>query len=151
MQKQYGLNASRITVLRNAIGPAFANLFPDAAALAAAKSADPVLAYTSTPFRGLDVLLAVFDELHRRDPRLRLRVYSSMKVYGQDESSDPYARLYQQSRSASGVEYVGSIPQPQLAESLKIRPGSVLSQHLCRDKLHRGDGGPGGGNAGGDQ
>lgn len=119
MQRHYGLDSNRVAVLRNAIGPAFANLFPDAAALAQAKSSAPVLAYTSTPFRGLDVLLSIFPEVHRRDERVRLRVYSSMKVYGQDESNDQYAKLYAKCRSTLGIEYVGSLAQPLLAESLK--------------------------------
>jgi glycosyltransferase involved in cell wall biosynthesis len=119
MQRQFGLDPRRVAVQRNAIGPAFANLFPDAAALAAAKSSAPVLAYTSTPFRGLDVLLFLFPQLHRRDPRIGLRVYSSMKVYNRDESNDPHAHLYTQARSIPGVEYIGSLPQPALAASLK--------------------------------
>jgi len=118
-QREFGLEAGRVAVLRNAVSPAFANLFPDAAALAAAKSSAPVLAYTSTPFRGLDVLLSLFPNLHGRDQRVRLRVYSSMKVYGNDEATDPYAKLYEQCRSTPGVEYVGSIAQPRLAEALK--------------------------------
>jgi glycosyltransferase involved in cell wall biosynthesis len=125
MRRRFGLDPNRVAVMRNAISPAFAKLFPDAAALAAAKSPDPVLAYTSTPFRGLGVLLSVFPELYRREPRLCLRVYSSMKVYGTDELADPYADLYEQCRSTAGVEYVGSIPQPLLAESLKS--ASILS------------------------
>ena len=119
MQRRFGLDPRRMAVMRNAISPAFANLFPNAAALAVAKSAAPVLAYTSTPFRGLNVLIAVFPELYRLEPRLRLKVYSSMKVYGQDESADPFAALYAQCRSTPGVEFVGSLPQPLLADALK--------------------------------
>jgi glycosyltransferase involved in cell wall biosynthesis len=119
MQRRYSLDPNRVTVMRNAIGPAFANLFPDAAALAKAKSAMPVLAYTSTPFRGLDVLLSLFPEVRRRDKMVRLRVYSSLKTYGMEESNDPFTSLYAQCRSMPGVEYFGSIAQPLLAESLK--------------------------------
>jgi protein O-GlcNAc transferase len=125
MLRHFGLDPNRVAVLRNAIGPAFENLFPDAAALAAAKSSTPVLAYTSTPFRGLEVLLTLFPEVYRYDNRARLRVYSSMKVYGQDESKDRYMHLYEQCRSTPGVEYVGSLSQPLLAESLKS--GVILS------------------------
>ncbi|MGA2441187.1 MAG: glycosyltransferase family 4 protein, partial [Tepidisphaeraceae bacterium] len=119
MQRRYSLDSNRVAVIRNAIGPAFTNLFPDAAALAEAKSSAPVLAYTSTPYRGLDLLLSLFPEVHRRDERVRLHVYSSMKVYGQEESNDPCAGLYARCRAMPGVEYFGSIAQPALAESLK--------------------------------
>jgi glycosyltransferase involved in cell wall biosynthesis len=119
MQRSFSLDSARMAVMRNAVGPGFENLFPDAAALAKAKSSAPVLAYTSTPFRGLNVLLSLFPEVRRREPRARLQVYSSMKVYGYDESKDRGAALYAQCRSTPGVEYVGSVPQPLLAESLK--------------------------------
>lgn len=119
MQRRFGLDSSRTVVLRNAVGPAFLNLFPDAAALAKAKSSAPIFAYTSTPFRGLNLLLAIFPAVHRCDNRVRLRVYSSMKVYANEESNDPYASLYANCRSTPGVDYIGSIPQPALAESLK--------------------------------
>jgi glycosyltransferase involved in cell wall biosynthesis len=119
MQRHYGLDPNRVAVLRNAIGPAFENLFPDAGAMAKAKSSAPVLAYTSTPFRGLQVLLAIFPEVHRHDERVRLHVYSSMKVYGQDESNDAFTHLYAKCRSTPGIDYVGAIAQPLLAEALK--------------------------------
>ena len=119
MQRCFSLNPARVTVMRNAISPGFENLFPDAAALAKAKSSAPVLAYTSTPFRGLDILLSLFPEVRRREPRVRLQVFSSMKVYSWDESKDPCADLYKKCQSTPGVEYVGSVPQPLLAESLK--------------------------------
>jgi glycosyltransferase involved in cell wall biosynthesis len=119
MQRHFGLEPNRVLIIRNAIGPAFTNLFPDETAFALAKSSAPVLAYTSTPYRGLGLLASLFPEVRRLDSRLRLRVFSSMKAYGQDESEDPYTRLYAQCRSTPGIEYVGAIPQPMLAESLK--------------------------------
>jgi glycosyltransferase involved in cell wall biosynthesis len=119
MRQGYKLEPNRVEVLRNAIAPAFENLFPDKASLAAAKSAGPILAYTSTPHRGLEILLSLFPEVHRLDARTRLRVYSSMAVYYQDQSKDESAHLYEQCRTTPGVEYVGAIAQPLLAESLK--------------------------------
>lgn len=119
MRREFGLEFEQVVVLRNAVAPAFINLFPDRDALARAKSAESVLAYTSTPFRGLDVLLSIFPQVHRHDERVRLRVYSSMKVYWQDESNDSYSPLYARCRATPGVEYIGSLTQPVLAESLK--------------------------------
>jgi hypothetical protein len=54
-----GIDATRIGVLPNAVSPAFENLFPDGAPILAQKARPPVLAYTSTPFRGLHMLLDV--------------------------------------------------------------------------------------------
>jgi len=110
-----GVPHERMVVLRNAIGPAFQNLFSSAAKLAEAKSSVPRLAYTSTPFRGLDVLLACFPAIRRRHPACSLDVFSSMQVYGQALSDDPYEPLYAKCRTTSGVDYRGSISQAELA------------------------------------
>jgi hypothetical protein len=63
---RFALDPARVFVLHNAIAPAFAGLFPSAGELVAVKERRPVLAYTSTPFRGLDLLLRVFPEVQRR-------------------------------------------------------------------------------------
>ena len=108
----------RSMVLRNAVGPAFAAL---AEAGPADKAWPPVLVYTSTPFRGLDVLLDGFEHIRAAIPDVRLQVFSSMRVYqvGAADDEAKYGRLYERCRSAPGVEYVGSQPQAQLAESLR--------------------------------
>src|SRR5262249_49097378 len=54
-----------------------------------------------------------------------LEVFSSMKVYQQDEPGDEFAPLYHQCRRTPGVRYVGSVAQPRLAEELKA--ASILA------------------------
>ena len=76
------------------------------------------LAYTSTPFRGLAVLLACFPAIHRRHPNCQLDVFSSMQVYGQAAKDDPYTAFYDQCRQTEGINYRGSVSQPQLAKEL---------------------------------
>jgi glycosyltransferase involved in cell wall biosynthesis len=115
----FGLEPQRCGVMRNAIGPRFANLFAGPESIAAVKAWPPVLAYTSTPFRGLDVLLNVFPSVRARRQGVRLKVFSSMSVYHDPKNADPFQHLYAQARSTDGVEYVGSLPQPQLADELK--------------------------------
>jgi glycosyltransferase involved in cell wall biosynthesis len=125
MLRQYQLDAKRVHVCCNAIAPAFAGRVTDADTFARQKSAAPILAYTSTPFRGLDILLDVFERLHKRAAAARLRVYSSMGIYFAEEKDDPYRELYARCRSMSGAEYVGALPQPRLAEALK--PAWILA------------------------
>jgi glycosyltransferase involved in cell wall biosynthesis len=125
MVEHYGLHPARVVVLRNAIAPAFENLFRSGEDLIRAKAGRLLLAYTSTPFRGLDVLLPVFAELRKVFPDAELEVFSSMQMYQEDESRDPYKPLYDQCQSAPGVRYVGSLSQPALAAAL--RPASVLA------------------------
>src|SRR5207248_8841406 len=81
--------------------------------------------YTSTPFRGLDVLVAAFPAIRRRHPTVRLDVFSSMQVYDQPTSRDPYKTLYDQCRATEGIDYRGSVTQPELAKAL--REASILS------------------------
>jgi glycosyltransferase involved in cell wall biosynthesis len=121
----YRLDPARVFVLRNAIAPCFEGLFSSRDELAQAKGSRPVLSYTSTPFRGLNVLIHVFPEVHREFSTAELHVFSSMKVYQQEEAGDAHAPLYHQCRHMPGVRYVGSLPQPRLAEELK--PASILA------------------------
>jgi len=116
--EKLGVPTERMEVLRNAIGPVFHNMFRDANDLAAAKSSALRLAYTSTPFRGLDVLLACFPAIRRRHPACTLDVFSSMQVYGQPSSLDPYQPLYAQCRTTGGINYRGSVSQTELAKEL---------------------------------
>ncbi len=119
MVNRFRLDPSRVHVFPNTIGPAFDDMFSSRVELVKAKSIQPILAYTSTPFRGLDVLLNVFPQAHRSYPETTLRVFSSMTVYQQAQADDLYAGLYERSRNAPGVSYVGSLPQPRLAAELK--------------------------------
>jgi glycosyltransferase involved in cell wall biosynthesis len=116
--QQLAVPLARMEILRNGIAPAFQDLFASAAQLADAKGAQLRLTYTSTPFRGLAVLLACFPAIHKRHPNCRLDVYSSMLVYDQPAGSDPYHQLYEQCRATPGVNYCGSLAQPELAKEL---------------------------------
>jgi uncharacterized protein (TIGR03032 family) len=118
MIQHFSLEPERVYSLANAIAPAFEGLFASAEALGQAKGSQPFLAYTSAPFRGLDVLLDVFPAAHASAPQAELRVYSSMQIYRLGETGDPFAPLYQRCRTLAGVNYVGSLRQPQLAEVL---------------------------------
>ena len=78
------------------------------------------LVYTSTPFRGLDLLLSWFPAIREACPDAELRVCSSMRVYGVGEQEDraQFGRLYDLGRQP-GVTLLGSLPQPQLADELR--------------------------------
>lgn len=135
-QQQYelhfGLPPERGQVVRNAIAPAFAGLFAGRPILAA-KRRPPVLAYTSTPFRGLDVLLQVFPAIRAQLPDVTLRVYSSMRVYqmnGQQDEAE-FGHLYRQCRETPGVDYVGSLPQPELAGQLSAATLLAYPNHFA--------------------
>jgi glycosyltransferase involved in cell wall biosynthesis len=83
-------------------------------------------AYSSTPFRGLDVLLQIFPRMRARVPSLSLDVFSSMKIYGWTGEADEqeFGALYS-AASQQGVRWHGSVPQPVLLDHLS-RTGLFL-------------------------
>lgn len=99
-------------VIGNGLTPSFENMFRSPGELLAAKEFRA--AYTSTPFRGLDVLLEAWSQL--TDPPV-LDVFSSMQVYGGDEA--PFRALYERARSSRSIEYHGSVSQIQLAAAMR--------------------------------
>jgi glycosyltransferase involved in cell wall biosynthesis len=119
-----GLDPARIGLQRNGFSPAFANLFGTEPILPH-KPWPPVLAYTSTPFRGLDRLLLAFPHVRQAIPGTTLKVFSSMAIYDMTHSGDlpmgddGFGDLYARCRATEGVEYVGSLPQPELAQELR--------------------------------
>jgi glycosyltransferase involved in cell wall biosynthesis len=114
--EQFGIPRNKVGVLRNAIAPAFAET-PLAPAWFE-REEPPVLVYTSTPFRGLDVLLLVFRIIRKEIPQLRLRVFSSMAIYQVKAAQDQYRPLYAQCL-AEGVDYRGPLGQAKLAQELR--------------------------------
>jgi glycosyltransferase involved in cell wall biosynthesis len=76
-------------------------------------------AYTSTPFRGLEILLKIFPEIRRHRPTAVLDVFSSMKVYGwsSEEDRKSYGAIYD-AANQDGVTWHGSVSQPDLFRSL---------------------------------
>lgn len=77
------------------------------------------LCYTSTPWRGLDVLLRAWEMLNPRD--CELHIFSSCKIYGQefaDSAESQYEHLYDKCKELPGVVYRGSIPNDELRKEL---------------------------------
>jgi glycosyltransferase involved in cell wall biosynthesis len=114
--KTFGVPGDKARVLRNAVSPAFAGSGDDVPWFAAGRP--PILFYSSTPFRGLDVLLQAFPAIRSAVPGTRLRVFSSMGVYQVGAADDRYRYLYERCKSLDGVEYVGSMGQTRLAAEL---------------------------------
>jgi len=123
----FGLEPGRCQVLRNAVGPAFYDQLADADDLIKNKATPPILAYTSTPFRGLGLLLDAFEKIRQGRPAVTLEVFSSMQVYqfSADKDQAQFGELYRRCQQTAGVHYVGSLPQPELAK--RLARASVLA------------------------
>ena len=113
---EFWVDRSKSRVMRNAASPAFVSDFHADPWFVTGRP--PILFYTSTPFRGLDVLLQAFPLIRAAIPGTRLRVFSSMGVYQIRPEEDEYQNLYRLSETADGIEYVGSVGQAQLAREL---------------------------------
>ncbi|WP_263053615.1 tetratricopeptide repeat protein [Oscillatoria nigro-viridis] len=66
------------------------------------------------------MLLKVFPAIRQSVPGTRLKVFSSMKVHQIDDNENQlfFGQLYRQCQETEGVEYVGSLPQPELVRQL---------------------------------
>lgn len=109
-KSRFNLPADRCHVIRNATEP-----FP-----VKEKPTDKIrLIYTSTPWRGLGILLKSFELLDRND--VELEVYSSVKIYGKefaDENQHKFEPLFNIARSMKNVKYNEYLPNAQLRERL---------------------------------
>jgi glycosyltransferase involved in cell wall biosynthesis len=76
-------------------------------------------AYTSTPYRGLDVLLRIFPRIKAQVADLTLDVFSGMKVYGWSGEADrrDFGPVYA-AADQPGVTLHGGVSQPVLLKHL---------------------------------
>lgn len=110
-QQVLGVPYSESCVLQNAIVP-IANH---------KKPTDRInLAYTSTPHRGLELLVPVFEKLYEHfGDRIHLDVYSSFKLYGWEQRDVPFKDLFDRCRAHPGISYHGTVSNEDLKEALK--------------------------------
>lgn len=127
------IQPERSAVIHNGISPAFGEVpIKDAWFIT---GAPPILAYTSTPFRGLDVLLDAFALIRKAWPRARLRVYSNMSIYRIKPADDPFQALYARCANTEGVEYIGPVGQARLAgemaDAAALAYPSTFAETFC--------------------
>lgn len=77
------------------------------------------LIYHSTPHRGLELLLPVFDALCEDHPDIHLDVFSSFKLYGWEQRDQPYEHLFEFCRQHPKITYHGTQPNEVIREALK--------------------------------
>lgn len=77
------------------------------------------LVYFSTPQRGLEILVPVFEALTKQHSNIHLHVFSSFKIYGWEEADKVYEPLYERIRSHPQMTYHGFVPQETIREQLK--------------------------------
>jgi len=110
--------ATPSAVIGNAIAPAFENLFGSAGELLQAKR--NLAAYTSMPFRGLNILV---DAMAHAKTATELDIYSSMRAYQAAERN--FTALYEAAVRNPRIRYHGAIGQDELAR--RLRPVAFLA------------------------
>ena len=78
------------------------------------------LIYHTTPHRGLELLVPVFEHLYQSyGDRIVLDVYSSFDIYGWPQRNEPYEPLFEQCRQHPGINYHGTVSNEEVREALK--------------------------------
>ena len=68
------------------------------------------LIYTSTPQRGLSLLVPAFEELCKKHDNLVLDVFSSFSIYGWDQADKQFEELFDRCRNHPKINYHGFAP-----------------------------------------
>ena len=108
--KYYNIPWSKCVVIQNFIDPIEEHKKPD----------DVIrLGYWSTPHRGLNILVPVFEKLCEKYDNLELDVYSSFKIYGWEERNAQYEKLFDRCRNHPKINYHGSVDNQTIREKVK--------------------------------
>lgn len=77
------------------------------------------LIYTSTPQRGLAILVPVFEALAQKYDNIVLDVYSSYKIYGWDQADQQFEALYEKCRQHPRINYHGFAKNDEVRAALQ--------------------------------
>ena len=114
--------ADRIFVVRNAISPFFESMFAEGDPILDFKAWPPVMAFTSTPYKGLKAAAIFFRELRKVDRSVTLNIFSSFEMYppnNEHRLDRSWYEFYESCRSMLGVNYIGNVSQKLLARTLR--------------------------------
>lgn len=109
---QLGLPYSKAKVLKNAITP----IPPHHKA-----NDGPIrVIYHTTPHRGLQLLVPVWEHITNQFPDLNIHldVYSSFSIYGWSERDKPYEDLFERCRNHPKITYHGAVPNEEVRIAL---------------------------------
>lgn len=84
------------------------------------KSKDEIrLIYTSTPQRGLSLLVPVFEELCKKHDNIYLDVFSSFSIYGWSDADKQFQELFDRCKNHPKIVYHGFEPNDKVREALQ--------------------------------
>ncbi len=94
----------------------------------------PIAVYSSTPYRGLDVLTKIwpiiFEKCSKFGVSPKLKIFTGMELYGW--SNSPFAPLYSALNNMGdiGVQLIGPVPQTNLYRELKYCKVMTYPNHF---------------------
>lgn len=106
----YGIPWSKCIVLQNFITPINDHVKPT----------DKInIAYWSTPQRGLQILLPVFQKLLETYHNIELFIHSSFKIYGQQDRDEQFKILFDICKNTEHIHYEAPLSNEELRNKLK--------------------------------
>ena len=74
--------------------------------------------YHTTPHRGLQLVVPIFDALSKKYDNIHLDVYSSFKIYGWEQRDEPYKDLFKKISNHPKMTYHGSVSNKEVLDAL---------------------------------
>ena len=113
-QNHYGIPASKMVVLQNAIEPIADHEKPN-------PSKCVNIIYHTTPHRGLELLIPICDWLEEnlKDVNWHLDVYSSFKIYGWEDRDIPYKALFDRIEESPNMTNHGFVSNAEVHKALQ--------------------------------
>lgn len=109
--EHYNLPWSKCIVIENAIEPIEKSLIQ--------KPDDTInLIYHTTPHRGLEIVVPVFEKLCEKYSNIHLDVYSSFKIYGWEQRDQQFEKIINRCKEHPKISYHGTVPNNQIREAL---------------------------------
>lgn len=109
--RTYNIPFSKCVVIQNSITPIMAHKTVDS---------EIKLIYNTTPHRGLELLVPVFERLCEQWDNIHLDVFSSFNAYGWGQRDEPYQKIFQRIKDHDKMTYHG------------FRPNEVVRDYLAK-------------------
>jgi UDP-glucose:(glucosyl)LPS alpha-1,2-glucosyltransferase len=106
----YGIPYHKCTVIHNAIEKQYA---PNDRAMETIR-----FIYHTTPHRGLQLVVPIFQQLSKTYTNIHLDVYSSFKIYGWEQRDKPYEETFKVIRNHPNMTYHGAVSNQEVLAAL---------------------------------
>jgi protein O-GlcNAc transferase len=106
---EYKIDESKCMILRNGIGKTFEQYLDYSN-----KKKKNSMTYCSIPWRGLNLLPSIFNQVKKNFPDSTLKIFSGMNIYNQQDNG----QYYELFKNINGVEFNQGVSQTKLAEEL---------------------------------